>query len=162
MTGGIHAADERALLEEFLDANRAAVAGLVDAVSEAEARACLVPSLTTLLGLVKHAAFVERVWFQCSLGGRSRAELGLPRDLDDTFRLAAEDCLDSVRADFEAACAESRALARAYDLQHVARHYRRGPLTLRWIYVHLIEEHARHAGHGDILREQLLTRRPGP
>jgi hypothetical protein len=38
-----------------------------------------------------------------------------------------------------------------------ALHNRRGPLTLRRIYAHLIEELARHAGHGDILREQILA-----
>jgi len=36
-------------------------------------------------------------------------------------------------------------------------HNRRGPLSLRWIYVHMIEELARHAGHGDILKEQILA-----
>jgi hypothetical protein len=135
------------------------MARLLDGLTEQEARASLVPSLTTVLGLVKHVAFVERVWFQVSLLGRSRAELGLPDDIDSTFRLTSADTVPGMLADFETACAESRQAAAAYDLDHIARHNRRGPLTLRWIYTHMIEELARHAGHGDILREQLLARR---
>jgi len=58
----IFATTDRGLLELMLDTQRAEIAALLDGVTDAEARASLVPSLTTLLGLVKHAAFVERVW----------------------------------------------------------------------------------------------------
>ena len=55
------------------------------------------------------------------------------------------------------AWAEADEIAAAYDLDDLALHNRRGPLTLRWIYVHMVEELARHAGHGDILKEQILA-----
>ncbi len=29
------------------------------------------------------------------------------------------------------------------------------PMSLRWVLVHMVEETARHAGHSDILREQI-------
>jgi Protein of unknown function (DUF664) len=148
---------EREQLEAFLDDNRADLAATLGGLTEEQSRAKLVPSLTTLLGLVKHAAFVERVWFQCSLLGRSREEVGIARDIDDSFRLAARDTIESVTADFHAACAESRAAAAMYGLDDLVLHNRRGPLTLRWVYAHLIEELARHAGHADILREQVLA-----
>lgn len=151
--------DERAQLEAFLDDNRTAVVRLLDGLTEQEVRASLVPSLTTLLGLVKHVAFVERVWFQVSLLGRTREELGLPDNIDDSFRISDEDTIPGILADFQVACAASRQAAAAYGLDELARHNRRGPLTLRWVYVHMIEELARHAGHGDILREQLLAER---
>lgn len=61
----------------FIDQHRAMIATSLDGLSEAEARRRLVPSTTTLLGLVKHATFVERVWFEEARTGRSRAELGL-------------------------------------------------------------------------------------
>ena len=48
-------------------------------------------------------------------------------------------------------------IAAAFSLDDLAMHNRRGPRSLRWIYLHLIEELARHAGHGDILREQILA-----
>ncbi len=63
----------------------------------------------------------------------------------------------SVRAGFLAAWAQSDEVAAAYGLDDLALHNRRGPLTLRWVYLHLVEELARHAGHGDILREQVLA-----
>jgi hypothetical protein len=148
---------EREQLGAFLEDNRSELALALDGLTEEQARRSLVPSLTTVLGLVKHAAAVERIWFQISLLGRTRAELGLPEDTDDSFRLAADDSIASVSSDFAAACEESRAAAAGYGLDDLVLHNRRGPLTLRWVYVHMIEELARHAGHADILREQILA-----
>jgi hypothetical protein len=148
---------ERQQLEAFLDDNRAELAGALTGLTEEQARRRLVPSLTTLLGLVKHAAWVERVWFQASLLGHSRDELGIPQHIDDSFRLTERDSIASITADFHAACAESQRAAAGYGLDDLVLHNRRGPLTLRWVYAHMIEEHARHAGHADILREQILA-----
>ncbi len=148
---------EREQLEAFLDDNRSELAATLDGLTEEQARRSLVPSLTTVLGLVKHATYVERMWFQVSLLGRARAELGLPEDADDSFRLAADDSVASIALDFAAACEESRPAAAGYGLDDLALHNRRGPLTLRWVYVHMVEELARHAGHADILREQILA-----
>ncbi len=154
---GVLVAEERTTLEAFLDEQRAQLAAAVDGLSDEQARRRLVPSLTTPLGLLRHAAFVERVWFLVALGGRTRAEVGIPETVDESFALDDEDTVAGALADFRRACAESRELAAAYDLDDLALHNRRGPLTLRWIYVHLIEEYARHAGHADILREQILA-----
>lgn len=154
-------ADTRTMLTAMLAGNRGEIAELLDGVSEEQARARLVPSLTTLLGLVRHAAFVERVWLQVVVGGRTRAEVGLPETVDESFTPAAGDTVASVLGDFHDACAESDAILAAHDLDAVFQH-RRGPVSLRWIYVHLIEEFARHAGHGDIIKEQLLSTDPAP
>jgi Protein of unknown function (DUF664) len=148
---------ERAQLEAFLDDNRDELVETVRGLTEEQARRRLVPSLTTPLGVLKHAAFVERVWFQVSLSGRTREELGLPYDIDETFRLSDADTVESVVADYLLAAEESRAIAASYQLDDLAEHNRRGPLTLRWIYAHMVEELARHAGHVDILREQILA-----
>jgi Protein of unknown function (DUF664) len=53
----------RAQFEAFLDEYRGALNRCLDGLTEEQARRSLVPSLTTLLGLVKHATFVEKVWF---------------------------------------------------------------------------------------------------
>jgi hypothetical protein len=148
---------ERVQIEAFLDDNRDEVAALLDGLTDEQARRRLVPSQTTLAGIVKHCTFVERVWFQVSLEGKSREELGLPEDADDTWLLDDTDTIPLLVAAFREACADSRRVAAAYALDDLAFHNRRGPLTLRWIYCHMIEELARHAGHGDILREQLLA-----
>ena len=152
--------DERSQLEGCLDDNREEIARLLDGLTEEEARRSLVPSLTTLLGLVKHAAFVEQVWFQVALAGRARAEVGVPETVEESFTLVEEDTVASVGEHYRRVCDESRALAAGLTLDDEARHNRRGPLTLRWIHLHLVQELARHAGHGDILREQVLAARP--
>jgi hypothetical protein len=148
---------EREQLEAFLSDNREELIETLEGLTDEQARRRLVPSLTTPLGLVKHATFVEKVWFQVSLVGRTRAEIGLPEDSDESFVLADGDTVASIVAEFREAVAESDRIAAAYDLDGLAVHNRRGPLTLRWIYVHLVEELARHAGHADILREQILA-----
>ncbi len=65
----LHTADERSVLEGLLDMQRAEIALLLDEVDDTEARTRLVPSATTVLGLVKHAVFVERVWFHARVAG---------------------------------------------------------------------------------------------
>jgi hypothetical protein len=152
-------ASERKTLVDLLNDNRAEIVGLLEGMSEEEVRRNLVPSLTTLLGLVKHAAFAEQVWFHVTLTGRTRAELGVPEDIDDSFRLGHDDTIASVSDCFRRVCAESDLIAFDHDLDDTGTHHRRGPVNLRWMYVHMIEELARHAGHGDILREQILARR---
>ena len=148
---------EREQIESFLHDNRVEIVGLLDGLTEEQARRRLVPSLTTLLGLVKHAAFAERVWFDVALAGRTRAEIGLPTSVDDSFILTDDDTIESVLAHYRQAWTNADEIAAAYSLDDLAMHNRRGPLSLRWIYVHMIEELARHAGHGDILREQILA-----
>ncbi|SDC10455.1 DinB family protein [Nocardioides lianchengensis] len=147
-------------LEVFVDEHRAGLVACLDGLSEEEARRSLVPSRTTLLGLVKHAVFVERVWFEEAFTGRSRAELGLPEHPDDSFVLAPEDTIASVRAAYDEACAASRRAAAGLGPDDVVSGNRRGPLPLRWIYLHLLRELAQHGGHADILREQVLASRP--
>jgi hypothetical protein len=148
---------EREQLEAFLHDNREELIETLEGLTDEQARRRLVPSLTTPLALVKHATFVEKVWFQVGLAGRTRAELGLPEDLDESFLVSDEDTVASVVADYRDAVAASDLIAASYTLDDLAEHNRRGPLTLRWIYVHMVEELARHAGHADILREQILA-----
>lgn len=150
-------ASERKTLHDTLLANRAAVLNLLDGLTEEQARRSLVPSLTTLLGLVKHASFAERVWFHVTLAGRSREEVGVPRHIDDSFRLAPEDTIATISEEFREVCATSDRIVMSVDLDETGVHPRLGEVSLRWMYVHMIEELARHAGHGDILREQILA-----
>src|SRR4051812_21030582 len=94
----------REQLDAFVDEHRTDLEATLDGLTEEEARRSLVPSLTTLLGLVKHATFVERVWFEEAVTGRPRTEMGLPDDAADSFRLADDDTVASVRAAYRAAC----------------------------------------------------------
>jgi hypothetical protein len=147
----------RAQFEAFLDEHRAALADCLDGLTEEQARRSLVPSRTTLLGLVKHVTFVERVWFDEAVTCRSRAEIGIPATPDDSFVLDGGDTIDSVRRAHREACAASRAATSSLGLDDVLRGNRRGPLPLRWVYLHVLRELAQHCGHADILREQILS-----
>lgn len=153
-------AGERGLLEAMLDVERGEVTGILAGLDEDAARARLVPSLTTPLSLVKHATFVEKVWFHSRVAGVPRGELGLPDAVDESFVLAPGDTVGSVRDGFLEACAHSRQVAADRDLDEEFAWYERS-VSLRYIYVHMIAELARHAGHGDILVEQLKSGRPG-
>ena len=76
---------------------------------------------------------------------------------DESFILTPEDSIISVRERHRQACAASAAATEALDLADLLHGNRRGPLPLRWVYLHMIRELAQHCGHADILREQILA-----
>ena len=147
----------RAQFEAFLDEHRGALNGCLDGLTQEQARRRLVPSQTTLLGLVKHATFVEKVWFDEAVTCRSRAEIGIPATPDESFVLDEEDTIATVQAAHREACEASRRATASFGLDDVVRGNRRGPLPLRWVYLHVLRELAQHCGHADILREQLVN-----
>jgi hypothetical protein len=147
----------RVQFEAFLDEHRSALSRCLDGLTEEQVRRRLVRSQTTLLGLVKHATFVEKVWFDEAITCRSRAEIGIPERSDESFILRDEDTIATVQLAHREACEASRRTAASVGLDDMVLGYRRGPLSLRWIYLHVLRELAQHCGHADILREQLLT-----
>jgi hypothetical protein len=153
-------ADERTQLEAFLEAARDDILAGLEGLTENQARRRLVPSLTTPIGLVKHAIFVEQVWFHVAMAGRTRAELGLPHEIDDTFAFDDGDTVDGLLAEYRRVCDEAREIGAGFGLDDIALHNRRSPLSIRWIYLHMIRELSCHAGHADILREQVLAEDP--
>ena len=142
--------------EVFIDEHRSDLNACLDGLTEEQARRSLVPSRTTLLGLVKHATFVERVWFDEGVTGRPRAEIGIPATPDESFILNDGDTIASVRQAHREACESSRRATSSLGLDDMLVGNRRGPLPLRWVYLHVLRELAQHCGHADILREQLL------
>ncbi|MFI7218056.1 DinB family protein [Micromonospora maritima] len=145
----------RTQFEAFLDEHRDALDRCLDGLTEEQARRSLVASRTTLLGLVKHVTFVERVWFDEAVTGRSRAEIGIPERSEDSFLLDDRDTIAGVRQAHRAACEASRRATASLGLDDVLTGHRRGPLPLRWVYLHVLRELAQHCGHADILREQI-------
>ena len=151
----VAAGTEREVLEAFLDFHREVLVRKVSGVSELEARDRHVSSKTTLAGLVKHMTGVERGWFQRVLAGRAAAEIG-PNvgGGADSWELADDETVASLIGEYRRACEESRQTAARFALDDTVPQRRLGQVSLRWIYVHMIEETARHVGHADILREQ--------
>ncbi|MDP3893536.1 DinB family protein [Nocardioides sp.] len=147
----------RMRLDELLDEHRAMLRGCLDGLTEEEGRRSLVPSRTTLLGLVKHVTYVEQVWFNQALTGRSLRDLGAPSSPDRSFILRGSDSIEGVVAAYDAACAESRQLVADLALDDEVTG--RGQRALWAIYAHMLRELAQHCGHADILREQILAAR---
>ncbi len=147
----------RVQFEVFLDAHRGAINGCLDGLTEEQARRSLVPSRTTLLGLVKHAIFVEKVWFDEAVTCRSRAEIGISATPDESFVLEDDDTIATLQRAHRETCESSRRATSALGLDDLVHGNRRGPLPLRWVYLHVLRELAHHCGHADILREQVLN-----
>ena len=156
---GIYTAAERPMIESFLDHYRTVVVAKVRGVSEDEVRRRQVPSLTTLGGLLRHLRRVEMSWFEHRLAQAPLDDLPYLTwvfdEPDRDFLVQPEDTVESLIADYERQCERSREVAGEFALDDIAPHPERGPLSLRWIYIHMIEETARHAGHADIIREQI-------
>jgi hypothetical protein len=139
---------EKATLVEFLNYLRRAMVSNLEGAPEPQVRTAGVPSGTSVLGLVKHLSYVERFYF---LGEEVS-------DWSTTFRPTPEDTVESVLTSYRDAVSRANEVIDACeDLEKPAPRSARpqSAPTMRWILVHMIEETGRHAGHADILREQI-------
>lgn len=153
-------ADERTQLTAFLEHHRAAIEATPDGLDDEQVRRRLVPSATTLLGLVEHVTWMQRIWFEECVAGTPRTQLGVVTTPDDSFRLHDDDTTASVLAAHRTACATARELVAGRDLDDVVTGHRAGPRTLRWVHLQVLRELAHHCGYADVLREQLLAQDP--
>ncbi|MCC9174967.1 DinB family protein [Arthrobacter sp. zg-Y179] len=151
----LETAGERETLIGFLDYFRATVHLKAAGLSDADGAKQLLPSLTTVSGLVQHLTDVERLWFQDRIDGQQGVPLRWSaEDPDGEFRVSESDSLVRLLADYEAACGQSREVLARYGLEDRCRGGDKGQ-SVRWVLVHMIEETSRHCGHLDILRELL-------
>ena len=86
------------------------------------------------------------------ISGRTRAELDLPDDVDSSFQIIDSDTIPGVRQAFWDASAESSSILAGVQLDDVFEHRRLGPVSVRWILLHLVTETARYAGQAQVLR----------
>jgi uncharacterized damage-inducible protein DinB len=150
---------ERAMLEGWLDFHRDTLLLKCQGLSADQLkRRSVEPSSLSLLGLVRHMTDVERGWFRRRIGG----EADLPRLYDEDGNPDGDfDDVDDAdpEADFAAFHAEvelARAAAAAHSLDDTFHHERKGTeISVRWVYMHMIEEYARHNGHADLIRERI-------
>ena len=145
----------RRKIGEVLDTYRRTVLWKLDGLSRADAMRPMVSSGTSLLGVVKHLAFVERYWFQRVLAGR---DVSLPWSSDDPdadWRIEADETVAEVVELFERQVAISREVVDGIDSLDEEFVRRDETLSARSILLHMIEEIARHAGHMDIMREMI-------
>jgi hypothetical protein len=152
-------AAERPALAGWLNYHRATLltkcAGLT---GDQLAKRAVAPSSLTLLGLVRHMAEVERWWFRRQFAGQSGVgDLFCSAEFPDgDFDLGESGGAEADFAAFAAECAlaDEAAAGRSLDQTFPDPHHGT-PIDLRWVYLHMIEEYARHNGHADILREQI-------
>jgi uncharacterized damage-inducible protein DinB len=151
-------ADERATLVGFLEYHRATLAAKCMGLNDAQLRARAVePSNLSLLGLVRHMAEVERGWFRAGVDGEDVGDLWVsPGEPDADFdRVDSADVAEAFAA-WDEEYVRARAIVEvAPSLDTTFEHPRLGPVSLRWVLLHMIEEYARHNGHADLLRERI-------
>jgi uncharacterized damage-inducible protein DinB len=156
-----YAAAERPMLEGWLDYHRATLEWKCEGLPpEQLCERSVPPAILSLIGLVRHMAEVERSWFRRTLAGEDAPPIYYSNapggDPDGDFTLATAA---SVADDFEvfhreiAAARAAAATVSSLDEMRATRDGRQ--LSLRWIYVHMIEEYARHNGHADLIRERI-------
>ena len=151
-------AQEREMLDAWLDYHRATLAVKCEGLTDDQLRAQAVPpSSLSLLGLVRHMGEVERSWFRRVLSGeqappRYYSDENPDGDFDDVADAVVADAFGYWRDE----CAHARERVAAAPSLDVTGTGRQGEgYSLRWIMVHMIEEYARHNGHADLLRERI-------
>lgn len=155
-------ADERTMLNAFLDFYRAALLDRTWGLTQEQLQVGHPPTSLTLSRLIGHMAMVEDFWFRHRFVGEEPNEpwvsLDFEADLDAEMTLAESWSVEELNRQFAIAVESSRAIAAsAGSLEqlsalpdHDGEHW-----NLRWILIHMIEEYARHCGHADLIREAI-------
>ncbi|HET6529901.1 MAG TPA: DinB family protein [Actinoplanes sp.] len=148
---------ERALLESWLDYQRQTLLLKAGGLTAEQLKdAAVPPSNLTLLGLIRHMAEVERSWFRRRAAGADVPTLYCPPDnIDGDFDDVADADAEADYATYLAELAEVRRVAAGLSLDHEFAGSRAPSISVRWVYLHMIEEYARHNGHADLLRERI-------
>ena len=144
---------EREMLQGHLDYLRNTLIWKLEGLDREGASLHLVPSLTTLLGIVKHSTDTQEWWFRVIMNGeRIPLTYYTEDDPDADWRIEPHDTVTSVIAAYRGACDRANEAVTLYSLDDFTRGrgYKR---SLRWVYLNMIDELARHCGHADILRE---------
>ncbi len=150
---------EQETLQEYLGHYRRELERKCAGLSaEQLARRAVPPSTLSLLGLVRHLAEVEQYWFRRVMERRDLAPLYSnveQRDLDFDGAVADDAVVAHAWASWRHEGAHADEVVAAAESLELEGAHRDGPIALREVLVHLIEEYARHLGHADLLRECL-------
>lgn len=149
---------ERETLTGFLDWHRAVVERKIEGLAPEDARRIATPTGMSALGIVKHLGWVERGWFREIFAGEDVEAIGADDDDSAEFATDDHDTAESVLAFYRAEVEEARRVtgeAPSLDALSAGETKHQGQVSLRWIMVHMLEETARHAGHLDLIREDI-------
>ncbi|MDP9328436.1 MAG: DinB family protein [Actinomycetota bacterium] len=146
--------DERELLTATVDYQRAVLLRKVGGLDEDDLRRVMTPSGLTLLGLVRHLAYVERYWFQVVFAGRDADLPWSDADPDADWHPEPGETAPEIVELYRAESAVARRIASESELDAMSAH-KDVQVSMRWILLHMLEELARHLGHADLMREEL-------
>ncbi|MGW3564925.1 DinB family protein [Streptomyces sp. NPDC000941] len=154
--GDLAVVPERQMLEGWLNWHRETLLAKCAGLEPAQlARTTVEPSNLTLLGLVRHMAEVERSWFRRRFAGEGIGNVFTdPGDDDEGIEGVHEVYAERDFERFRAEVAACQAAAAGHDLDETFTSARGATLSLRWLYMQMIQEYARHTGHADFLRER--------
>ncbi|MGQ5262156.1 DinB family protein [Micromonospora sp. ZYX-F-536] len=153
--------DERTMLEGWLDYHRQTLLLKCGGLTAEQLKTPSVqPSGLTLLGLVRHMTEVERWWFRIRAAGEHlddlyNTEASPDGDLDDIADADAETDFATYAAELTAVRAATAKLSLEDTFLRRRRDGSADEMSVRWAYVHMIEEYARHNGHADLIRERI-------
>jgi uncharacterized damage-inducible protein DinB len=153
---------EREMLEAWLEFHRMTLLLKCEGLDEERLKQRPVAtSKLSLHGIVRHMAEVERNWFRRVLRSDTDVPYLWRTEVNEEADLTPLDTAEwqHDRTLWQQECAASREAASTRTLDDTGLRHGR-PCSLRWIYVHMIEEYARHNGHADLIRE-LLDRAVG-
>jgi uncharacterized protein DUF664 len=136
-------------LRAALDGLRAGVLRKVAGLTDEDARRSTVDAGTNVAGLIQHLTFVESLWFEEVVAGGRAVRGKRSMQVDPSVSLRA------LVADYRAACAASNEIISALGDADAPLTRNGKTHNLRWAVLAVIEETARHAGHADIIREQI-------
>jgi len=147
------------MLDQWLDYHRSTLRQKCAGLDDEQLRtASCPPSNLTLLGLVRHLTDVERGWFLRGVARQSKDQVP-PLYYSDEDPEGDVENLDSASTEavfhaYDAAVADIRAAVAGAGLDET---FSNGgtPCSVRWVYLHMIEEYARHNGHADLIRERI-------
>lgn len=150
------------MLLNFIEYYRAVMLRKAEGLTREELACSIPPSTMSLIGMIKHLAYVEHEWFARRLAGGEPdgpwRDVDWEDDADWDWNSAAHDAWEDVATLYLREIDHSRAIMeRHFDLDApLARPDGQGrPVSVRWMLVHMVEEYARHAGHADLLRERI-------
>jgi len=136
-------------LRAALDGLRTGFLKKLAGLSDADARRSTVDSGTNLAGLMQHLTFVESKWFEQNVaGGKAKG--------NRSMRVDPSVSLQTLRSSYRAACeASNQIITGVGDADAPMAKPPAKARNLRAALLAVIEETARHAGHADIIREQI-------
>lgn len=128
---------------------RASVLKKLAGLSDADARRSTVPSGTNVAGLLQHLTFVESMWFEEIVAGGSAKRGKRSMQVDPSVSLR------QLRSEYRAACETSNDIVMSIGDPDAPVTRNGKTHNLRWAMIGVLAETSRHAGHADIIREQI-------